>query len=49
LAPYENYLRRKAESIDLHALRDKIYEKIGHFDYSKFELDISQIMCEVKG
>jgi hypothetical protein len=49
LAPYEEYLKKKAESIDLHAMKDKIYEKIGHFDYGKFEYDISQIMAEVKG
>lgn len=30
-------------------MKDKIYEKIGHFDYGKFEYDISQIMVDVRG
>lgn len=30
-------------------MKDKIYEKIGHFDYGKFEFDVSQIMADVRG
>jgi hypothetical protein len=48
LQPYETYLKKKAESIDLHTLKDKVYEKLGVFDYGKFELDVGAIMNEVK-
>jgi predicted nucleic acid-binding Zn-ribbon protein len=45
LAPYETYLKKKADAIDLHAIREKVYEKLGYFDYGKFETDVSQVMA----
>lgn len=35
-------------AIDLHSLREKVYEKIGHYDYGKFEFDTGQLMLEAK-
>ena len=43
--PYENYLKKRADTVDLHGIKEKIYEKLGYFDYGKFELDVSQVMA----
>ena len=32
----------------MHAIREKTYEKLGHYDYGKFEYDLSHIMADVK-
>lgn len=36
LTPYENYLKKKVESVDLYAIREKVYDRLGMFDYGKF-------------
>ena len=48
LEPYEKYLKKKADSVDIFAKREEVYEKLGHFDYGKFEYDVSHIMSEIK-
>ena len=48
LQPYEDYLKKKVSNIDLHSIKEKVYEKLGQFDYGKFEYDISTIINEVK-
>ena len=32
----------------MHAIKERIYDKLGYFDYGKFEYDTSQIMADVK-
>ena len=49
LEPYENYLKKKAQNVDLHAIKERIYDKLGYFDYGKFEYDTNQLMADVKG
>ena len=48
LQPYQQYLTSKTEKVDLHAIKEQVYDKIGTFDYGRFEGDICEIMNEVK-
>lgn len=38
IEPYQKNIQKKVDSIDLHAIKERVYEKLGHFDYSAFEL-----------
>lgn len=42
--PYQEHLNTRVKGIDLHEIRDRLYEKIGTFDYGKIEYDIGLIM-----
>lgn len=42
--PYQEHLNNRINNIDLHSIRDRVYDKLGTFDYGKFESDISHIM-----
>ena len=36
------------KNIDLYNIREKVYDKLGAFDYGKFQFDLGQIMVEAK-
>ena len=49
LEPYQDYLRKKANQVDLHSIKNRVDEKIGVFDYVKFEGDINDVVADIKG
>lgn len=32
----------------MHALKEKVYEKLGHYDYGKFQFDLNTLLNEAK-
>ncbi len=48
LDSYQVQLRKKADNIDLHSIKNNVYEKIGFFDYGKFSNDLNSLMNEFK-